>query len=203
MDYRKQISRYSDKELEKHIREGLFNGPSLEYALEESKRRSLKKLSKPHWTVTPTFWIIFCSLALSFAVYYKSKDDPQEIKPVAIHSTSQEESIDQAKNTDVKTEINPTIEKKDTYYLPTNEMTEIEEEGLFITISIPAFNEYNIFEYVDIMVDSPGLEQAKFAKQRIGSLIKYNDFELRFMNFQNHYVHLKINNLKKNFGGLN
>ncbi len=189
--------------MEKHIREGLFNEPSLEYAKEESKRRSLEKLSKPHWTVTPTFWIILCSLVVSFAAYYKLKDDPQKIKPVGIDSTFQEESIDQVKNTDVKTEINPTIEKKDKYYLPTNEMTEIEEEGLFITISIPVFNDYNIFEYVDIMVDSPGLEQAKFAKQRIGSLIKYNDFELRFMNFQNHYVHLKINNLKNKFGGLN
>jgi hypothetical protein len=93
-----------------------------------------------------------------------------------------------------KSSVSPakSIDKKDTFYLPTNKTTEIKEWNIFINLSVPVYDNYQIFKYLDIKVDSPGLPQKEFKELTIGALFSYDKYEIRFMNYKDAYAEIKI-----------
>jgi len=57
-----EISKMSDGDLEKYLDSAAFGSMNRHLALEELTRRRLRSISKPHWTLTPAFWVIVATM---------------------------------------------------------------------------------------------------------------------------------------------
>lgn len=57
-----EISEMSDGDLEKYLDSSAFGSMNRHLALEELTRRRLRSISKPHWTLTPAFWVIVATM---------------------------------------------------------------------------------------------------------------------------------------------
>ncbi len=60
-----EISEMSDGDLEKYLDSAAFGNMGRHLALEELTRRRLRSISKPHWTLRFTFWVIVATMILS------------------------------------------------------------------------------------------------------------------------------------------
>lgn len=64
----KRPSEFTDEELELRIQQGLPGSIIYDHCVEERRRRQLDSLKKPHWSITPGFWVavvaaIFAAIA--------------------------------------------------------------------------------------------------------------------------------------------
>ncbi len=82
--------------------------------------------------------------------------------------------------------------QRDEFFLATNKVSKIEEGKVFFYIGIPSYNQWNAFTGVDIEISSAGEEKVFFKKQNIGSILKYHDYEFRFMDYENYYLKIKV-----------
>lgn len=60
-----EIKSMSEEDLEKYLDTAEYDTIGRDLAMQELMRRRLRLISKPHWTLTPGFWVIL--LAMIFA----------------------------------------------------------------------------------------------------------------------------------------
>lgn len=101
------------------------------------------------------------------------------------------ESFNMQKDKEVLITKTQKIKEKSNYYLPTNKVSEIVDGKFFIHISVPTY-QGEFFQYVNFSISSIGKKEIVFKKQKIGAILKYDNYEFRFINFENMYVNLKI-----------
>ena len=87
--------------------------------------------------------------------------------------------------------------QRDEYFFSTNEISEIEKGKIFFYVGVPVYNQWDSFQSVDIEISSPGQKKVPFKKQSVGSILKYQDYEFRFMEYKNHYLKIKVSRLNK------
>jgi hypothetical protein len=74
----RDIPKLSDKELERYLEAGEFHQVGHQFALQEYNRRKLAAISKPHWTLTPTFIVALAALLVAgLAAYFSYLSIPQ------------------------------------------------------------------------------------------------------------------------------
>src|SRR3990170_3769489 len=83
------ILKMSDAELEKYLDSAAFGTMGRNHAFEELTRRRLRSISKPHWTLTPAFWVIVATMIFaSIAAWPVIRDFFQASPPASKAASS-------------------------------------------------------------------------------------------------------------------
>lgn len=65
-----EIPKMSDAELEKYLESAPYGSMPRNRAIEEHTRRKLSSISKPHWTLVPTFWLVVASVIIALVALF-------------------------------------------------------------------------------------------------------------------------------------
>lgn len=131
----------------------------------------------------------FVFTPLSDVLYKKESGQKTPTLEVAINKISKPTNEE-------KQETKSNIQR-DEYFLSTNEISEIEKGKIFFYVGVPIYNQWDSFQGVDIEISSPGQKKESFKKQGVGSILRYHDYEFRFMEYKNHYLKIKVSRVNK------